>query len=183
MADIIFAALILLMAYLGAKRGLIRTLIGLSSTVISLIISMLLYRPVSLFLSASPLKDAVQSYIEKIVSEKGNELSALLLQSSTEAASQIVIDVISFVAVIILAKIIISLVGGMLNVISKLPVIHQANSLLGLIIGAVSGIVICYIAVGVIGAVAEHSQISKAIENSILVSYLYETNIITEILK
>lgn len=182
MADIIFAALIIVMAYIGAKRGFIRTLMGLSSTVLSLIISMLLYRPVSLFLSASPLKDAVRTYIEKFANENADGISALLLCSSTEAAVQIVIDAIGFAAVIILAKIIISIVGGMLNVISKLPVIHQANSLLGLAIGAISGALICYIAVGVIGAVAGNSEISKVIENSILVSYLYENNIITEIL-
>ncbi len=183
MADIIFAALIIVMAYIGAKRGFIRTLMGLSSTLLSLIISMLLYRPVSIFLSTSPLKDTVRTYIEKFVSEKGNDLSVFLLQNSIEAASQIVIDAISFAAVIILAKIIIGVVGRALNVISKLPVIHQANSLLGLIIGVVSGIIICYIALGVIGAAAEHSQISKAIENSMIVSYFYENNIITEILK
>jgi len=182
-ADIIFAALIILMAYIGAKRGFIRTLMGLSSTLLSLIISMLLYRSVSIFLSASPLKDAVRTYIEKFISENTDALSAFLLQNSMEAASQIVIDAISFAAVIILSKIIIGIAGRALNVISKLPVIHQANSLLGLVIGAVSGILICYIAVGIIGVTAEHSQISKAIENSILVSYLYETNIVTEILK
>ena len=182
MADIIFAALVLLMAYWGAKRGFIRTLMGLSSTLLSLIISMLLYRPVSIFLSASPLKDTVRTYIEKFVNENVDAVSAFLLQNSMDTASQIVIDALSFAAVIILAKIIIGIAGRALNVIAKLPVIHQANSLLGLIIGAISGILICYIAVGVIGVTAEHSQISKEIENSMIVSYLYQNNIITELL-
>lgn len=185
MIDIIFVAIIILTAYIGAKRGLIRTLMGIFATAISAVLSMLLYRPVALILSDSGVGDTVRTYIEKIISENAGNINASMIQSTVEASSQLVIDAISFAAVILLSKIIISVVARAMNIVAKFPLIRQANSLLGLVVGVISGVLICYIAVGIVGAAAQYEtaeNIVRAIENSNIALYFYQNNVITDIL-
>lgn len=185
MVDIVFIAIIVLFAYIGAKRGLIRTLIGLLTTGVSLVLSMMLYKPVSLALANSALGDTVRENIEKFIVENTGSAASLIHNGAITASSQIVINAISFVLIVILSKVIISIVVSIVNIASKLPVIRQANSLLGLVIGVISGVVICYIAIGVIGAAETEgslSNIAQQIKDSIVASSFYYDNVITEIL-
>lgn len=185
MFDIIFIMLIVLLASLGAKRGLVKTLMGLASTALSLIVSVVFYRPVSLALTSSPLGEAVREYIEKLAAEKMGNIPIALLGNGIELSSQLVIDAISFSVVIILSKIIITVLTGVLGIISKLPVIKQANSLLGMLAGILSGAFICYIAVGIITVAAESgslTDIAQMMDKSLIAAILSENNIIVNVL-
>lgn len=185
MIDIIFVAIIILTAYIGAKRGLIRTLMGVLTTAVSAVLSMVLYRPVALILSDSGVGNALRVYIEKIINENAQNINALMIQSTVEASTRLVVDAISFAVVIILSKIIISVVARAMNIVAKFPLIRQANSLLGLVLGVISGILICYISIGILGAAVQYEtaeNIVRAIENSNIALYFYQNNVITDIL-
>ena len=47
MADIILILIIAIFAYSGARRGLVKTIFGVASTLLSLVLSIMLYNPVS----------------------------------------------------------------------------------------------------------------------------------------
>lgn len=185
MADIILIAVIALFSYIGAKRGLIRTLVGILSTAVSLFVSMALYRPVAMALSNSPVGDYVREYITKLAAEKTGDMLSIIGNSAIEAPTMLVINIISFAVVVVLTKVIISLVAGIMNVASKLPIIRQANALLGFSAGVISGLLVCYIAIGIIGAFETEESIiaaAQAIKDSLIASSLYEGNIIKEFL-
>ena len=186
MADIIFIAVLILFAYLGAKKGLIKTLVGIASTVLSVILSMLLYNPISKILYDSSLGDSVKEYVREFLTGKAEGAAKLLItDAAVETASVLVMNIISFVVVIIASKILIILLSKILNIAAKFPIIKQANKLLGMIAGIISGILVCYIAVGVIMTLSSEGNafvIKESIENSYLAIKLCDKNIIYGIL-
>ncbi len=186
MADIALVLIIALFMLWGSKRGLIRTLVGAASTLLSLILSMVLYRPVSQFLYSSSVGDSVRAYVNELLVKNASGNAQLLINDAlVEAASMIVMNVISFGAVIIIVKIAVSLLACVANITAKLPVLKQANSLLGMAAGALSGILVCYIVIGIVAALGGNEALSGAaqsIEKSYLAINLYEDNIVAEVL-
>jgi uncharacterized membrane protein required for colicin V production len=181
-ADIIFIVIVLLLSYIGFKRGFIRTLMGILSTVLSLVVSMVMFRPLSAVLLSSPLGEKVYGYVEKAISENAQGVYKAFVEQGAEVSTKIIIDAISFILVIVLAKIIISILAKALNLVSKLPVIHQANKILGLVSGVISGIIVCYIIVGVSAVLPPDSSIVQMTQGSVMEALLSENNIITQIL-
>lgn len=186
MADIILIAILIIFAYVGAKRGLIKTLVGIASTVLSVILSMLLYNPVSEILYESSLGDSVKEYVREFLVGKAEGAAKLLItDAAVETASVLMMNIISFVVVIIASKVLIILISKILNIAAKFPVIKQANKLLGMLAGIISGILICYIAIGIIMTLSPEGNalaIKESVENSYLAVKLCDKNMIYGIL-
>lgn len=186
MADIILIAILIIFAYTGAKRGLIKTLVGIASTVLSLVLSMLLYNPVSKMLSESAFGENVKEYVrEFLMAEAEGAAKLLITDAAVDTASLLVMNVISFVVVIVVSKILIIVLSKVLNIAAKLPVIKQANKLLGMVAGVLSGLLVCYIITGIIMALSPEGNIllmKESIENSYLAIKLCDKNFIYGIL-
>ena len=186
MADIILIIFIALFAAAGAKKGLIKTLFGAVSTVISIILSMVFYKPVSEILYKSLAGDLIRNSVSEIIKEKiqaGQQLP--VFEQSVETLTSLVVNAISFVIVVLAVKLLIIVLSNVLNIVSKLPVIKQANKLLGMAAGVLSGIIVCYIVIGVIatlGAEGNVKILQESIQNSYLAVNLYENNMIAEVL-
>ena len=186
MADIILVAALLIFVHIGAKKGLIRTLFGAISTLLSLFLTAFIYHPFSQILQNSAVGDYVRKLVEKSFEQKIQEGAIIpLLNEVTKSTSTIIINIISFIIIIIATRLILSLLSRVLNIASKLPLIKQLNSILGMIAGAVSGILICYIIIGIIGALNGEGNISimqKSIENSYIAIKIYENNFVSNML-
>ncbi len=183
MADFILILVLVLFALDGWKKGFIRTLLNLSSTVISLVFGIILYNPISKLLRESSLGDFVEENVYEFLLKSGEEL--LKTDIAVKTASSIVVNTISFIMVIILAKIFITILSKVLNIAARFPVIKQANKVLGVIVGIFSGLIVCYIAVGVIKNLSSNeiiSQINESIESSSLAIKFYEGNFVADIL-
>lgn len=185
MADIILVSVIAFFALRGAKRGFARSLVGIISTVLSLVISVLLYKGISGLMYASPIGDAVRGSVEGFLAENTSGAVSFIMntQSGVDALTMLCVNALSFLIVIIVAKIIVSFIAGAINIAARLPLIKQANSLIGMAIGIISGAVFCYIAIGIIAAMgATFPNAVKMIEGSVLSVTFYENNLITNIL-
>ena len=186
MADIILVAALLIFVHIGAKKGLIRTLFGAISTLLSLFLTAFIYHPFSQILQNSAVGDYVRKLVEKSFEQKIQEGAIIpLLNEVTKSTSTIIINIISFIIIIIATRLILSILSRVLNIASKLPLIKQLNSILGMIAGAVSGILICYIIIGIIGALNGEGNISimqKSIENSYIAIKIYENNFVSNML-
>lgn len=186
MADIILVAALLIFVRIGAKKGLIRTLFGAISTLLSLFLTAFIYHPFSQILHNSAVGDYVRKLVEKSFEQKIQEGAIIpLLNEVIKSTSTIIINIISFIIIIIATRLILSILSRALNIASKLPLIKQLNSILGMIAGAVSGILICYIIIGVIGALNGEGNISimqKSIENSYIAIKMYENNFVSNML-
>ena len=173
MADIILIAVIIISIYIGAKRGLVRTLFTTLSTFISLILTALIYTPFSKALYNSPFGSYIKELTLSFFAEKfQNTPQHPMINHAAETSSVLIVNIVSFVLVIIV-------------ITAKLPVIKQFNSILGMVIGAVGGILISYIAIGIIAALGGDGNIGiiqESIQKSYLAIKIYNNNLVTNLL-
>lgn len=92
------------------------------------------------------------------------------------------LNIIAAAGLFILIRVILSALFVILDGASKLPVINQANALLGGMLGAVNTIAVIYIACALISLFAAESEILAQIDKSILVKYLYNYNILLKLI-
>lgn len=186
MADLILICFIALFAFIGMKRGFIKTIVGLASTLISLALTLLAYPVVSDLLHKLGVGEAITEIIIGVISKNEQvNLGLGIMEKTAEASSVVVVNVISFIAVIIFAKFILTLLIKSLNIITKLPVIKQANALLGMVMGVLSGILISYTLIGVLAALNDNNVIlvvKEHLDSSLIAVLMYRDNAITEVL-
>ena len=186
MADLILICFIALFAFTGMKRGFIKTIVGLASTLISLALTLLAYPVVSDLLHKLGVGEAITEIIIGVISKNEQvNLGLGIMEKTAEASSVVVVNVISFIAVIIFAKFILTLLIKSLNIITKLPVIKQANALLGMVMGVLSGILISYTLIGVLAALNDNNVIlvvKEHLDSSLIAVLMYRDNAITEVL-
>lgn len=196
-ADICVMAVVVAFIFIGYKAGLIRSFVRVLSYVVSLLISFSLYPIVSKCLLKTPLYDKLEGFVsEKYIMQgflkNGNGGIGLLsryisagLESAAEgiaeAVTVLLINIIAFILILVLSKIIIRLIMKAFNIFSRLPIIKQFNRLGGAMLGGAVGILVLYIAAAVLVFVApidEQSLVGKEIEASTFATEIYGNNII-----
>lgn len=186
MADLILICFIALSAFVGMKRGFIKTIVGLASTLISLALTLLAYPVVSDLLHKLGVGEAITEIILGVISKNEQvNLGLGIMEKTAEASSVVVVNVISFIAVIILTKFVLALLIKSLNIITKLPVIKQANALLGMVVGFLSGILISYTLIGILAALNDNNvilSVKEHLDSSLIAVLMYRDNAITEVL-
>lgn len=177
MADLILITLLFLFALWGYKKGFIKTIVGFASTLISLFVTTFLYSPIAELIYKAGIGDFL---VDLIITSDADKYIA-----DTEITSIIITKIISFLLVILIIKILLSILVNSLNLIAKLPIIRQANSLLGLCTGILSGIIICYIIIGIIGSLSGNDfvySLQQHIRSSYIANLMYDSNSITTLL-
>ena len=186
MADLILICFIALSAFVGMKRGFIKTIVGLASTLISLALTLVAYPVVSDLLHKLGVGEAITEIILGVISKNEQvNLGLGIMERTAEASSIVVVNVISFIAVILLTKFVITILIKSLNIITKLPVIKQANALLGMVAGFLSGILVSYTLIGVLAALNDNNVIltvKEHLDSSLIAVLMYRDNAITEVL-
>ena len=120
--------------------------------------------------SNNRLPDAFNQYIQDISSNAAN----IVIRDLTK----ICVKIISFVAVFILVKIILTILRKFLRIVTKLPIIKQLDKIGGTATGLLKGIVIVYAALAIISIFFANSTLTKYILKSELASIMYNKNII-----
>lgn len=181
MADICFIIILLIFGFSGYKRGFVRSILGMASTLLSLLLSILLVNPISQLLLESSLGNRVREFLLS----KATTESPIVLETAIQSATSVFIKIIAFIAALILIKIVVKFITKVLNIAAKLPLIKQANSILGALIGVLVGVIVSYIIVGCISAfIAEDVFLgfSEIISNSKIAYFLYKDNLVAEVL-
>ncbi|MBR5156455.1 MAG: CvpA family protein [Clostridia bacterium] len=206
-ADIVLIAIIAVFVIAGSVRGLVKTLFGLGSIVLSIILSLTLYPMVSDVLAQSKVGAIVQDSVSSLLSQEKqitesteltetteNESSLpdfvqntidTATQQTTQALSATVTDaalnIISMLIVFVLVKILLWIIAKLLDLATKLPVIHGCNKLLGGVLGCVSGVLIVYLLLGLLTFTTllnTTSDFGRTVQNSLILSQMYENNIL-----
>jgi len=186
MADLILILFVAIFAFVGSKKGLVKTLFGIASTFISIVLSMVLYKPISDLIYASSLGDTIRAFVTEYTAEKiPGVAQQFLLDKAVETGTYAVSNAIGFLVTVIAVKIIIAIVSNVLNILTKLPVLKQANKILGTAAGILGGILISYIVIGIVASLNTGGNIAvmkESIENSLIAITLYENNMIADVL-
>ncbi len=201
LADICVIAVVAGFMYIGYKSGFMRSFVKIASYIVSIVISFFMYPTISDLLVKTPLYEKMvelinQKYQLQPLIDVPTDTFGILqnyinqgVQTATagiaEAIATLLINILAFVIVLILSKLVIRIVGKVFNIFTKLPVIKQFNRLGGMILGGISGVLVLYIACAALflfSPLDPHSRIAYEIEHSTFASEIYENNIILNVL-
>lgn len=199
-ADIIVAAILLIFAVVGFKRGFIKSIASTVSLVASFVLAWMISPAVADFLILLGVKEQIYEKVSATLGSGGAEsLSALpeavsnaimtgqadVLTKTAISVAEICVNIIAFVSVLIIVRILIWILVKTLNLIAKLPVISFFNRSLGLVFGAAQGILVVFILMTVLQAVVpmqDNPKLMQTIENSYITKTVYENNPITRLI-
>lgn len=122
-----------------------------------------------------------KSEAEDFVGDKLNSLEKYIC----ELLTNIILNALGFFVTFLVAAVGIAVLCFVLDLLSKLPVLHQINTLFGVAIGALEGLVILWIVFVVItmlGSTGFGQACMAMISESKILSFLYDSNILSKIL-
>ena len=186
--------------FLGAKKGFAKTVLGFCSYIVSVIAGIIFYDEFLDFLYSNAVSAGkIEEYREKITEKitgymlsHGENVPAIFkksLETATgdvaasigEIAVETVVAVLFFVGIVILVKVL----AKIITMVVKLPVLKQFNGLLGGAMGAVNGVIVCYILGAVVMFMFINSGsewITKQLEVSALGGYFFKNNFLLNLL-
>lgn len=191
--DFIIVAIILLSTFLAYRKGLITLSIQLVAVVISILATLILYKPISnLIVNTTSIDETIQNAIleeaNDIMSndENGSDQIVESIQNNMlpETARTISINIIQGAVILILyvgIRIALRFVTALANLVSKLPILNQFNKLGGIVYGILRGLLIVYIVLLLInlsGEIEPENQVYTLVEDSYLGKMMNENNVL-----
>lgn len=194
--DLILIAIIALFTFIGYKKGLIKVAFSLVSFILAIVVSVILYKPVSNFIiNYTPIDDNIEATIserlespdttvaetENIVSNYYNNIKNSSTSVIADGISKTIINIACMIIVFVIAKIILLFFRFVGDLIAKLPLIKQFNSAGGFIYGLLKGFIIIYLLlalIAIISPVVDINNIISIINSSIITNIMYNNNII-----
>ncbi|HHV51676.1 MAG TPA: CvpA family protein [Candidatus Avimonas sp.] len=131
--------------------------------------------------TASQLKNRIQGSLSGTASQISKAIESTVIRPAAISLLRILIFFILFIVLMIVAGVVASVVGK----VFKLPVLRQADGLLGAIFGAVRGVVLVFAVVTVISLIASTSKsdgkITRAtVKDTVVVEAIEKINPITD---
>ncbi len=186
------ATLVFLLAFVlwGSRRGLMKTVLSLVSMAVSLVAGYLLFRPVSAMLSRLEVAGAIAKKLSEsnmLENLPGVMRDLPIASAATDglygAVAQAAVDVLGFMAVVIVVKLALLIISGVLGAASSLPVVRQANGLAGGALGFALGAVFALVVFACLGALEAFGKINimgELLRGSRFASLLYNNNPLLE---
>lgn len=199
MADIIVVLIIAVFALLGYKKGFVKSVVGILSFVASMVLAWFLYPVAADLLKTFGVESALFESIQNTVgSYVGGDLDALpeairsaaevgkdgIVYGVAEGAAKVILNIIAFICVMILSRIIIWIGVRLLKILSSIPVISFFNRIGGLLLGIFQGILVIYVILTIVFAVEPlktSEGISRAVKESVITAQMYKNNPIVDI--
>ena len=190
--DAIVIAALLVFIFWGVKRGLAKMVFSLVSMAVSLLAGFFLCGPVSALLEKLEVADGLAGRLEE--SDALGHLPGVMLDLPfTSAAENMIyrsvagaaVSVMSFVAVVIVVKLVLFFITTIVGLASSLPVVHQANGLAGGVIGFCLGILfelLIFAVIGALEAFGRFSVMGTLIADSHIAALMYDGNPLLSVL-
>ncbi len=199
--DAILIGVIGLFTFIGYKQGLVKSAIKVLSFFIAIIISLILYKPISnIIIKNTNIDDKIKSVIienTKLKEENNSEdtnsnivktnLSNKIIAGANDTVEEIanaftikLIEIIVILLLYIIVRIILKFITALSDLITKLPVLKQINETGGAVYGFAKGIIIIYVILGIIYLASPiiKNNIFKEIDNTYITKYIYNNNIL-----
>ena len=207
--DLILIGIIVLNVFICYKKGLVKLAVGLIAVLASIILALILYKPVSnLIIEKTEIDNNIEKaiienftveeseeneiddsgfmkYIEQYVDDTVNKTKNEIV---TEAAGVIAVKVINIgviILIFIISRLVLILLTFITDLITELPIIKQFNDIGGILYGVIKALLIIYIILAIaffIIYVTGNITISEAISNSYITKFFYNNNIILNII-
>lgn len=205
--DIILIALLLLAFFIGYKKGFVKSVWKIVALVLTIVLMLMLKTPVIKFLSGTDFASTVNTKISETVSlPQGGGVNIaenlnlpLFLQGEVNdqittaqgstindtvnsSLTSLFITIIACIGLFIIIRLILAAVFMIISAVTELPLIKGVNKLVGGLLGAVNILFIVYLLLAVMSLFAPaDSKLFDEINNTYIVKYLYNYNILLQI--
>lgn len=212
--DLIIVLIFALCILLGYKRGLAGCLIKVLAFFIALAISIVLFKPASAIVTSTTQideniqtsivnvfekeeenkdkdneneenKSPIMEYIADKAEEATEEKKMEIVNDTAKDISIKIIDVLCFIAIFIVARIILIFIKALADLITKLPIIKQCDKIGGVIYGILQAFVIVFIALALvtfISTMLNQYTVLEYVNQSYIGSILNSNNILLRII-
>lgn len=182
--DIIVVALIAFSAYMGYKKGFVKTVSKLCCLVVSIIVAKLLHPVISMYVMESPLGEFINEKISAQTDSVFDGMPSFLQKAGDYTANSIadsVVSVVTILLIVVITYFVAKFIVNALNIVAKFPIISTFNRLLGLGAGFFVGIFIVYLIIAIL-VVADTQNIHKLLEDSVIAYTMYRENILMNLI-
>ena len=201
--DIIIIAIIAISTFLAYKKGLIALAIKLCAFIIAIVVTFILYNPVSnLVINVTNINETVQNAIlekttdlinQEEIANQNETMQNLINQAKEgtlpEASRELAISIVKFGVMIILflaLRIGLVFVTALANMLAGLPIIKQLNKSGGIVYGLLRGIILVYaifMIMVIVQKVNPTMNIEENIKETFIAKYMYEHNVLNIFIK
>lgn len=201
--DIILLGILALTTFIGYKKGLVKVIFKIFAFVVALIITIVLYRPVTnLVINNTGLDETIANIIvengtikndnniednsiDKYIENTKNNIQNDIVNSAAGTISVNLVSIIVMIALFIAVRIALIFIGFFADSLAELPVVKQFNEAGGIAYGILQGIVIILIILAIIyfiSATVKDSSIVSIIDTSYITKIVYYNNPILNII-
>lgn len=195
--DILVCLFIFITIYINSKKGLIEVAYKIVAFFIAIIISLILFKPISaLLINNTNIYEYVNNYVvstidkdsneEKTENKEKNSIPKIFdnainsakketTQAVSSSITNIVINIISFIAVFIITRIFLIFLHIFSEAIGNLPLIKQFNHIGGLLYGILKSFIIIFIILALV-SVLPLTSLQETIGSTIITRILYNIN-------
>ena len=204
--DVIVIAIFALNIFICYKKGLVRLAVGLIAVLTAIVLSIILYKPISNLVIKNTgldkkienviienfsaetkdgqevkyvgLIDYLQKYVDDAVTKTQNEIVY-------ETANTLAVKVINVVVFLIIFMAVLQLLTFVSDIITSLPIIKQCNEVGGVLYGVIKALLIIYVILSIVFFVifiTGKSSISDIISSSYITKFFYENNILLKLI-
>lgn len=206
--DIAIVAIIALNVFICYKKGLVKLAVGLIAVLASIILAVILYKPVSnLVIENTQIDENIENaiiknftteteetseedngfikYIEKYVDDAVNKTKNEVVIEAAGTIALKVINIVVILAIFIIARIVLILLTFIADMITELPILKQFNEVGGILYGVIKALLIIYVILAILFFIVYttgNTTISEAITNSYVTKFFYNNNLLLTII-
>lgn len=139
------------------------------------------------FIDGLALPDSIKTLLREngTASDAVEEQKQNLNDSVCEALTNVIFNALGYVITFVVTAAALAVLCAVLNVISKLPVLHQINTLAGIALGALEGLFVLWLVFLVITMLGStefgQAALTMVSENKIL-NFLYNSNVLSRLI-
>ncbi len=207
--DIIIIAIIALNIFLCYKKGLIKLAVGLIAVLAAIVLSIVLYKPISnAIIKNTDIDEKIENviienfsaktngneevryvgiidYLEKYVDDAVNKTQNEIVYETAGTMAIRFINIAVILIIFLAARIVLLLLTFISDMITSLPILKQFNEVGGILYGIVKALLIVYVILAIaffVVYITGNTAISEAISGSYITKFFYEHNLILKII-
>ena len=207
--DVIIVAIVVLNIFICYKKGLVKLAVGLIAVLDAIILALILYKPVSnIIIKNTDIDEKIENaiinnfsadtngngevryvgildYLEKYVDDAINKTQNEIVYETAGTMAIKIVNTAVLLGIFLIVRIVLQLLTFVSDIITSLPIIKQFNEVGGVLYGIVKAILIIYVILAILFFVifaTENATISNAIADSFITKFLYEHNLLLNIL-
>ena len=194
--DFILVAMVVSSAYLGYKKGLVKLASRLFAGIIAIILTVVLYNPISsVIINNTQIDESVEKIfmenVDSIINKKTEtdsvtgeiannvteQVKKEILPNQANRLAKYAVNIVTALLVFVIVKLVLTIVFTILGVVTELPLLKQFDETGGLIYGALRGLIICLILVSLATMYAKlnpENEINSYMKNSYITKIVYD---------